>query len=103
MVAEVLSEAITNTIKSTKFEHRVEAWSCAEVLSSGGCEGAEAREIEQKKSDARCNGLRQFPVYQGRWPVASPDFERDIMPMCQENDRGGREGKNYLAAASHMQ
>ncbi|KAF4495719.1 alcohol dehydrogenase [Fusarium agapanthi] len=39
------------------------------------CYGPEAREIEQKKSDARCNGLRQFFVYQGRWSAASRDYE----------------------------
>jgi len=33
---------------------------------------------------ARQHGLRQFSVYQGRWSAAERDFERDIIPMCQD-------------------
>ncbi|ROV95039.1 hypothetical protein VPNG_09491 [Cytospora leucostoma] len=37
---------------------------------------------------ARCNGLRQFSVYQGRWSAAARDFERDIIPMCRAEGMG---------------
>ncbi|KAF2875404.1 aryl-alcohol dehydrogenase [Massariosphaeria phaeospora] len=33
---------------------------------------------------ARQHGLTQFSVYQGRWSAAERDFERDIIPMCQD-------------------
>ncbi|KAF2993363.1 hypothetical protein E8E13_002236 [Curvularia kusanoi] len=33
---------------------------------------------------ARSNGLRAFSVYQGMWNVGMRDFERDIIPMCQQ-------------------
>jgi aryl-alcohol dehydrogenase-like predicted oxidoreductase len=33
---------------------------------------------------ARDHGLRQFSVYQGMWNAAMRDFERDIIPMCQD-------------------
>lgn len=37
---------------------------------------------------ARCNGLRQFCVYQGRWSAATRDFEREIIPMCRAEGMG---------------
>jgi aryl-alcohol dehydrogenase-like predicted oxidoreductase len=37
---------------------------------------------------ARCNGLRQFCVYQGRWPAATRDSEREIIPMCGSEGMG---------------
>lgn len=37
---------------------------------------------------ARCNGLRQFVVYQGMWNAAMRDFERDIIPMCRDEGMG---------------
>ncbi|KAL1880748.1 hypothetical protein Daus18300_001362 [Diaporthe australafricana] len=37
---------------------------------------------------ARCNGLRQFSVYQGRWSAAARDFEREILPMCRAEGMG---------------
>ncbi|KAL8764722.1 MAG: hypothetical protein Q9194_006876 [Teloschistes cf. exilis] len=30
------------------------------------------------------HGLRPFSVYQGKWSAADRDFERDIIPMCQD-------------------
>lgn len=33
---------------------------------------------------ARNNGLRPFAVYQGMWNAGMRDFERDIIPMCQQ-------------------
>ncbi|KAL9578496.1 MAG: hypothetical protein Q9212_005683 [Teloschistes hypoglaucus] len=30
------------------------------------------------------HGLRPFSVYQGKWSAAERDFERDIIPMCQD-------------------
>ncbi|KAJ5105982.1 NADP-dependent oxidoreductase domain-containing protein [Penicillium alfredii] len=37
---------------------------------------------------ARCQGLRQFSVYQGMWNAAMRDFERDIIPMCRDEGMG---------------
>lgn len=37
---------------------------------------------------ARCNGLRQFSVYQGRWTAAARDFERENIPMCRAEGMG---------------
>jgi aryl-alcohol dehydrogenase-like predicted oxidoreductase len=37
---------------------------------------------------ARNNGLRQFTVYQGMWNAGMRDFERDIIPMCQDEGNG---------------
>jgi aryl-alcohol dehydrogenase-like predicted oxidoreductase len=37
---------------------------------------------------ARMSGLRQFVVYQGMWSAAKRDFERDIIPMCQDQGMG---------------
>uniref|UniRef100_A0A0D2XWX7 NADP-dependent oxidoreductase domain-containing protein n=1 Tax=Fusarium oxysporum (strain Fo5176) TaxID=660025 RepID=A0A0D2XWX7_FUSOF len=44
--------------------------------------------VSKANEYARCNGLRQFSVYQGRWSAASRDFERDIIPMCQAEGMG---------------
>ncbi|KAI4109863.1 MAG: hypothetical protein LQ339_001647 [Xanthoria mediterranea] len=33
---------------------------------------------------ARDHALTQFSVYQGRWSAAHRDFERDILPMCED-------------------
>jgi aryl-alcohol dehydrogenase-like predicted oxidoreductase len=33
---------------------------------------------------ARERGMAQFCVYQGRWSAAARDFEREIIPMCQD-------------------
>ncbi|KAL8802255.1 MAG: hypothetical protein Q9223_005915 [Gallowayella weberi] len=33
---------------------------------------------------ARDHALTQFSVYQGRWNAAQRDFERDILPMCED-------------------
>jgi aryl-alcohol dehydrogenase-like predicted oxidoreductase len=37
---------------------------------------------------ARDHGLRQFVVYQGLWNAGIRDFERDIIPMCQDEGMG---------------
>lgn len=37
---------------------------------------------------ARCNGLRQFCVYQGEWSASKRDFEREIIPMCRAEGMG---------------
>ncbi|KAK4124487.1 Aldo/keto reductase [Parathielavia appendiculata] len=39
--------------------------------------------VSKANEYARCHGLRQFSVYQGRWSAAARDFERDIIPMCR--------------------
>ncbi|RGP66681.1 alcohol dehydrogenase [Fusarium longipes] len=44
--------------------------------------------VSKANEYARCNGLRQFSVYQGRWSAASRDFERDIIPMCRAEGMG---------------
>lgn len=33
---------------------------------------------------ARQHGLAQFVVYQGLWSASTRDFERDILPMCED-------------------
>ncbi|OCL14398.1 norsolorinic acid reductase [Glonium stellatum] len=40
--------------------------------------------VSKANEYARCHGLRQFTVYQGRWSAAERDFERDILPMARE-------------------
>ncbi|KAH8594366.1 NADP-dependent oxidoreductase domain-containing protein [Bisporella sp. PMI_857] len=44
--------------------------------------------VSKANEYARQNGLRQFSVYQGRWSAEHRDFERDIIPMCQEEGMG---------------
>ncbi|CEI69756.1 unnamed protein product [Fusarium venenatum] len=44
--------------------------------------------VSKANEYARCNGLRQFSVYQGRWSASSRDFERDIIPMCRAEGMG---------------
>ncbi|KAM0231078.1 hypothetical protein ACHAP5_011174 [Fusarium lateritium] len=44
--------------------------------------------VSKANEYARCNGLRQFSVYQGRWSAASRDFEREIIPMCRAEGMG---------------
>lgn len=39
--------------------------------------------VSKANEYARCHGLRQFSVYQGRWSAATRDFEREIIPMCR--------------------
>ena len=38
--------------------------------------------------DARCNGLRPFSLYQGKWSASVRDMEREIIPMCQAEGMG---------------
>jgi aryl-alcohol dehydrogenase-like predicted oxidoreductase len=42
--------------------------------------------VSKANQYARDHGLRQFSVYQGQWSAADRDFEREIIPMC--NDEG---------------
>lgn len=44
--------------------------------------------VSKANEYARCNGLRQFSVYQGRWSAAARDFEREIIPMCRAEGMG---------------
>ena len=44
--------------------------------------------VSKANEYARCHGLRQFVVYQGRWSAAMRDFERDIIPMCKAEGMG---------------
>ncbi|KAJ5919575.1 hypothetical protein N7454_009410 [Penicillium verhagenii] len=37
---------------------------------------------------ARDHGLRQFSVYQGLWNASIRDFEREILPMCRDENMG---------------
>ncbi|KAE8327889.1 NADP-dependent oxidoreductase domain-containing protein [Aspergillus sergii] len=37
---------------------------------------------------ARDHGLRQFSVYQGLWNASFRDFEREILPMCRDENMG---------------
>lgn len=40
--------------------------------------------VSKANQYARDHGLRQFSVYQGLWNAAERDFERDILPMCED-------------------
>lgn len=40
--------------------------------------------VSKANQYARDHGLRQFSVYQGMWSAAERDFERDILPMCED-------------------
>lgn len=40
--------------------------------------------VSKANQYARDHALTQFSVYQGRWSAAQRDFERDIMPMCED-------------------
>lgn len=37
---------------------------------------------------AKFHGLTPFCVYQGNWSCAVRDFEREILPMCQDQGMG---------------
>lgn len=53
-----------------------------------GISDAPAWVVTKANEYARCNGLRQFCVYQGEWSAAARDFERDIIPMCRSEGMG---------------
>ncbi|KAK8212037.1 aryl-alcohol dehydrogenase-like protein [Phyllosticta capitalensis] len=40
--------------------------------------------VSKANQYARDHALTPFAVYQGRWSAADRDFERDILPMCQD-------------------
>ncbi|KAI4178604.1 MAG: hypothetical protein L6R41_008315, partial [Letrouitia leprolyta] len=40
--------------------------------------------VSKANQYARDHGLTQFSVYQGKWSAADRDFERDILPMCED-------------------
>jgi aryl-alcohol dehydrogenase-like predicted oxidoreductase len=40
--------------------------------------------VSKANQYARDFGLRQFVVYQGEWGAAKYDFEREIIPMCAD-------------------
>ncbi|KAL8714059.1 MAG: hypothetical protein Q9225_006642 [Loekoesia sp. 1 TL-2023] len=40
--------------------------------------------VSKANQYARDHALTQFSVYQGKWSAADRDFERDILPMCEE-------------------
>jgi len=44
--------------------------------------------VSKANEYARSHGFRQFSIYQGRWSAEHRDFERDIIPMCQEEGMG---------------
>lgn len=44
--------------------------------------------VSKANEYARCKGLRQFVVYEGRWSAADRDFERDILQMCAAEGMG---------------
>ncbi|EWZ43388.1 sterigmatocystin biosynthesis dehydrogenase stcV [Fusarium oxysporum Fo47] len=44
--------------------------------------------VSKANQYARVAGLRQFVVYQGMWNASMRDFERDIIPMCQDEGMG---------------
>ncbi|KAL8833766.1 MAG: hypothetical protein Q9170_004099 [Blastenia crenularia] len=40
--------------------------------------------VSKANQYARDHALTQFSVYQGKWNAADRDFERDILPMCED-------------------
>ncbi|KAL8690879.1 MAG: hypothetical protein Q9218_003772 [Villophora microphyllina] len=40
--------------------------------------------VSKANQYARDHALTQFSVYQGKWSAANRDFERDILPMCED-------------------
>ncbi|KAL8715765.1 MAG: hypothetical protein Q9220_000432 [cf. Caloplaca sp. 1 TL-2023] len=40
--------------------------------------------VSKANQYARDHALTTFSVYQGRWSAAQRDFERDILPMCED-------------------
>ncbi|KAL9610729.1 MAG: hypothetical protein Q9167_004592 [Letrouitia subvulpina] len=57
---------------------------------------------------ARCHGLRQFVVYEGRWSAADRDFERDIISLCAAEGMGIMPwgplgGGNFKTAKQHQE
>jgi len=44
--------------------------------------------VSKANEYARCHGMKQFSVYQGRWSAAMRDFERDIIPMARAEGMG---------------
>jgi len=44
--------------------------------------------VSKANQYARDHGLRQFMVHQGMWNASMRDFERDIIPMCQDEGIG---------------
>ncbi|CAI6091412.1 unnamed protein product [Clonostachys chloroleuca] len=44
--------------------------------------------VSKANEYARNHGLAQFCVYQGRWSASRRDFEREIIPMCQNEGMG---------------
>jgi len=44
--------------------------------------------VSKANQFARDHGLAPFVVYQGKWSIATRDFERDIIPMCKVEGMG---------------
>lgn len=53
-----------------------------------GISDTPASVVSKANQYARDHGLRQFTVYQGMWNATMRDFERDIIPMCQDDGMG---------------
>ena len=53
-----------------------------------GISDAPAYIVSKANEYARQNNLRQFSVYQGRWSAEHRDFEREIIPMCRDENMG---------------
>ncbi|SCO92658.1 probable voltage-gated shaker-like K+ channel, subunit beta/KCNAB [Fusarium oxysporum] len=53
-----------------------------------GISDAPAWIVTKANQYARMSGLRPFVIYQGMWSAALRDFERDIIPMCEDEGMG---------------
>ncbi|KAK7215800.1 hypothetical protein V2G26_003803 [Clonostachys chloroleuca] len=53
-----------------------------------GISDAPAWWVVKCNSYAKYHGMRPFCVYQGRWNAAIRDIEREIVPMCRDQDMG---------------
>lgn len=63
--------------------------------------------VSKANQYARDHGLRPFVVYQGLWNAASRDLERDIIPMCRDEDMGilpyGTLGQGRMSEAGYRE
>ncbi|KNC97827.1 uncharacterized protein SPPG_06823 [Spizellomyces punctatus DAOM BR117] len=62
--------------------------------------------VSKANQYARDHGLAPFVVYQGKWSVVDRDFEREIIPMCRDENMGiapwGALGSGYLKTEAQL-
>ncbi|TPX71365.1 hypothetical protein SpCBS45565_g01133 [Spizellomyces sp. 'palustris'] len=62
--------------------------------------------VSKANQYARDHALAPFVVYQGQWSVVNRDFEREIIPMCRDENLGiapwGALGSGYLKSEAQI-